>query len=119
MGEEEKGTASTTASQTAIGQWTTSRWQEDDESEKDVTASELNTPAKISSVKLEIGGTSETAPAVPVSIDMDVSDNESAPKASENLPINDSKGGSKAPLSEAPVENKPSAPLVNVSCLQT
>ncbi|VDK39947.1 unnamed protein product [Taenia asiatica] len=113
VGEEEKGTASTTASQTAIGQWTTSRWQEDDESEKDVTASELNTPAKISSVKLEIGGTSETAPAVPVSIDMDVSDNESAPKASENLPINDSKGGSKAPLSEAPVENKPSAPLVN------
>eukprot|EP00108_Taenia_solium_P006001 TsM_000779900 transcript=TsM_000779900 gene=TsM_000779900 len=113
VGEEEKDTTSATASPTVTGPWTTSRWHADDESEKDVTASELNTPAKISSVKLEIGGTSETAPAVPVSIDMDVSDNESAPKALKNLPINDSKGGSKAPISEAPVENKPSAPSVN------
>ncbi|KAL5111750.1 Peptidyl-prolyl cis-tran isomerase 1 [Taenia crassiceps] len=94
---------------TATGPWTTSRWQADDELEKDAATSELNTPAKMSSVKLAIRGSSETPPAVPVSIDMDVSDNESAPKASKNLPINDSKGGSKAPLSEALVENKPPA----------
>ncbi|VDM24209.1 unnamed protein product [Hydatigera taeniaeformis] len=111
--EEKKGSISATTSPTTTGPWTTSRWQADDESEKDATTSELNASTKISSVKLALGSSLETMPAVPVSIDMDMSDNESAPKVSTNPPVNESKGGSKAPMPEAPVDSKISAPVLN------
>ncbi|CDS35980.1 peptidyl prolyl isomerase G [Echinococcus multilocularis] len=114
-GEEKKDNASTTASPTTIGPWTTSRWQADDELEKDATAPGLNTSAKISPVKLAIGGSLETASADPTSVDMDVSDIELEPKNPKKLPINDLKDGNKASISEAPMESKPTAPAVKSS----